>query len=525
MPYSGHRAWPKGRGSMDVDWREDPGPGADCHPTDEIPRVAENRPGPLLWALSFVVLSFGVMQTMLVPSIGVLQREFDTTAAAASWAVLSATMLVSAIVTPLIGRLGDRFGKRRVLLWSLWVYLAGTVGAIFAPNLALLIGFRAVQGIGLALLPLTFAIVREALPARYVPFGLGLTSGLVGGTAGLGLLIGGTLVDYSSWRWLFVVCAGVVVVAVVLTIRFVPESSSRAAGGIDIAGTLVLAAGLVALLLGITQGAAWGWFSPAVLGLFAAAIAILALFVVIEKRRAHPVIDIGLLTHRPLLIAHLGALALGINQFLFYVLLPRLSQLPNGLPPEAVQWVTYGFATTVTGAALIVLPGTLMTLPASWSANRVERGFGMRAPLVLGLGLAAVAATLMAVAHGQIWQLVVFNMVASAGHGFAMAALPRLVNAATEPTQSASANGINTVSRILGGAVGTQIASAMLTTVTIDSTPYPAEWGFTLAFILAAVVGAAGALLGPLARTVKSRNRNGGMSGSSPSRELVHSAR
>lgn len=503
----------------------DPVAGSDRHDTDGSPHAALHPPGPILWALSFVVLSFGIMQTMLVPSIGVLQREFDTTATGASWAVLSATMLVSAIVTPLMGRLGDRFGKRRVLLWSLWVYLVGTVGAIFAPNLALLIGFRAVQGIGLALLPLTFAIVREALPPTHIPFGLGLTSGLVGGTAGLGLLIGGTLVDYSSWRWLFVVCAVVVITALVLTVRFVPESSSRATGGMDIAGTLVLAAGLVALLLGITQGAAWGWFSPGVLGLFAAAIVILALFVVVERRKAHPVIDITLLTHRPLLIAHLGALALGINQFLFYVLLPRLAQLPNGLPPEAAQLVTYGFATTVTGAALIILPGTLMTLPASWSTHRVERRFGMRAPLVLGLGLAASAGVLMAVAHGQVWQLVVFNMVASAGHGFAMAALPRLVNGATDPTQSASANGINTVSRILGGAVGTQIATALLTTVTIDTTPFPAEQGFTLAFILAAVVGAAGALLGPLARTRNFWRRDRGMSDETPPPELLHSAR
>lgn len=478
--------------------------------TEPLPRITDvhmdprgqggQSPRAIVWALSFVVLSFGIMQTMLVPSVGVLQREFDTTPAGASWAVVSATLLVSAVVTPLIGRLGDRYGKRRTLLWSLAIYFVGTASAIVAPNLGVLIVLRGVQGIGLSLLPLTFAIVREALPRSAVPFGLALTSGLVGGTAGVGLLVGGVLVDYASWNWLFVVGSVVILIALVLTALHVPESPTRASGGIDVWGTVTLACGMVALLLGITQGPVWGWFSPPVLGLFAGAVVILAVFGALERRIAHPVIDIRLLTQRSLLLTHLGALALGVNQFLFYILLPKLAQLPNDLPAAAEAVVDYGFGASVTGAALIVLPGTLLVLPASWSANRVERGFGKRAPLVLGLVLAGAAGILLAFGHAQVWQVVVFNLVCSAGHGFAMAALPSLVNEASEPTQSASANGINTVARVFGGAVGSQIASAILGGVVIAGTGYPAESGFVIAFVVAAGVGLLGALLVPLGR-------------------------
>lgn len=488
---------------MFLDGRTQPIPKVGDIPTESEPQWGESRPGPILVALSFVVMSFGIMQTMLVPSIGVLQQEFDTTAVGASWAVLSATMLFSAVVTPLVGRLGDRYGKRRVLMWSLSVYLLGTAAAVLAPNLGVLIGLRAVQGIGLSLLPLTFAIIREALPSGKAMFGLALTSGLLGGTAGVGLLIGGTLVDQFSWHWLFVVDAVVILIALVLTTLYVPESKFTSSGNVDIWGTLALAGGLVCVLLGVTQGPIWGWLAPAVLILFAAGIVILGLFAMIERRVAHPVIDLRLLTHRPLLMTHLGAFALGMNQFLFYVLLPKLAQLPNGLPPSAAELVTYGFGTTVTGAALIVLPGTLLGLPASWSASRMAPRFGKRAPLVLGLGLASLGGVLVALGHAQVWQIVVFNLVCSAGHGFAMAALPSLVNGASKPAQSASANSVNTVARIFGGAVGSQVAAAVLSSVTIAGTSYPAEGGFTLAFVIAAMVGGFGALIVLLGRARK----------------------
>jgi MFS family permease len=433
----------------------------------------------VLLALVFVVLSYGLMQTMLVPTIGALQRELRTTAAAASWAVLSATLLASAVLTPVVGRLGDRFGKRRVLRFCLGIYLFGTVGAALAPGVGVLIGFRAVQGISLALLPLSFALVRELLPPDRVPFGLALTSGLVGGAAGAGLLMGGVLVDHVSWRWLFVVGAVLIVAAWVLTEAFVPPDSPGSPGRPDLPGVLALTVGLVALLLGITEGPSWGWRSVGVLGLFGLAAVALLGFGVIERRTADPLIDLGLLARRPLLIAHLGALTLGANQFICYVLVPRLAESPRAAGTGE------GFGLTVTGAALVLLPGTLLTLPSSWLAAPLERRFGTRTALVSGLVLAAAGGLLLAVWHGQLWQVVLCYLVASVGYGFAMAALPRLVNQASPVEHSGSANGVNTVARVLGGAIGSQLGAAVLT----------GAGGFGTAFGLAAGVAAVGGVL------------------------------
>jgi len=441
------------------------------------------RPGLILLALVSVVLSYGLMQTMLVPTIGTLQRELHTSAAAASWAVLSATLLASAVVTPVVGRLGDRFGKRRVLLVCLGIYLVGTVGAALSPGVGTLIGFRAVQGIGLALLPLAFVLVRQLLPAQRVPFGLALTSGLVGGAAGIGLLTGGVLVDHMSWRWIFVVGSALIAAAFALTCAFVPADPPGAPGRPDLLGALVLTVGMAALLLGITEGPEWGWRSAGVLGLFGGALAALLGFAAVERRAPAPLVDMELLARRPLLVAHLGALALGVNQFICYVLVPRLAELPEG--PEG------GFGLTVTGAALILLPGTLLMLPASWLAAPVQRWLGTRAPLVAGLVLAAAGTVLLAAWHGQVAQVVLGYLVCSVGYGFAMAALPRLVSQASPAEHSGSANGVNTVARVLGGALGSQLGAAAVT-----------AGGFTTAFCLAAGVAAAGGLVA-LSRPVR----------------------
>lgn len=451
---------------------------------------ARHRPAHVLTAVSAVVVSYGLMQTMLVPTIGVLQRDLNTSTTAASWAVLSAMLLTSAVVTPLAGRLGDRYGKRRMLLWMLAAYLVGTLGAIAAPNIGVLIACRAVQGVGLTLLPLSFAIMRDALPAARVPAGIAVASGLVTGTAGLGLLIGGLVVDHGSWRWLFVIGAVLVATALTMTARWIPEGPDRHPGRLDLPGTALMAAGLVATLLAITQGPTWGWRSPWVLGLFGTALVCLAAFAVVEQRVAHPLVDPSLITERPLAAAHLGALLLGVNQFAVYVLVPKLAELPVTTGP--------GFGLSVTGAALVLLPGTLLTVPASWATPWLERLAGVRGPLATGLGCAAIGTTLLALAHNTVWQAVLNYAIASVGWGLAMASLPRMVNAACPPTQSGSANGVNTVARTVGGAVGAQLAAALLVSNSGAVSGLPTSDGFALAFTVAAVVAAAGAIAVPL---------------------------
>ncbi|MFD5654247.1 MFS transporter [Streptomyces sp. NPDC127039] len=448
-----------------------------------------------LLALVLAVLSYSLVQTMLVPTLGILQTELDTSAAGASWAVLSSTLLASAVLTPLISRLGDSYGKRRVLLVTLVLHLLGNLGAAAAWNVGSLIAFRGVQGVSLALLPLSLGLIREVLPPHRVAFGLGLTSGLVGGAAGLGLLVGGLIVDHASWRWLFVAGGALVLLALVAVVRYVPEvRPSAPAARLDPAGVVLLGLALVCVLLGLTEGPSWGWASARVLGLFVGGVLFCAVFLRWERRVPHPLIDPALLLGRPIAGAHVGAFLLGATQFVFYVLVPKLAELPAGLPPEAARLVDYGFGASVTVAGLILIPGTLLGLPASSAVGRVEARLGPRAPLVLGLALSAVGGAAMALFHAREWQTVVAYCVIGTGFGFAMAALPKLIHDVSPPHTIATANGINTVARTVGGAVGSQLAAAVLASRAISGTSLPDDSGFTLAFWMATAVAASGAL-------------------------------
>lgn len=436
------------------------------------------QPVGAMTALALGVLSYGLMQTMLVPAIGIIQHGLHTNSTAATWAVMSAPLLTSAILTPVASRLGDRFGRRRTLLWVLAVYLAATLLALAAPNIAVLIAARAGQGISLAALPLAFGSVPSILPPGRVHAGLGLLSGLVSGAAGVALVCGGLIVDHASWRWLFVVGAVVITSALLLTYRCVPTDEPRNPGGADLLGTVLLACGLAGILLALTVGPTSGWISLPVLVLFPGGIALLAAFGGVERRVRHPLIEMDLVLHRPVGVVHFAAFVLGTMQFLYYVLVPRLTESPT---------VAGGFADSVTAAGLVMLPATLVILPAGAVAGRIIARRGPRLPLTVGLLVTAAGTALLALAHSQLWHLSVCALPIGLGTGLVMAALPARIHRAVAPTRGATANGINTVARTIGGAVGSQLGAA----VVADSL----GTGFPRAFWIATVIGTVGAAI------------------------------
>jgi MFS family permease len=444
---------------------------------------AASRASLTITALAVAAVSNALMQTLVVPAIGVLRQDLDASPAAATW-VLTAFLLASAILAPLLSSLGDRYGKRLILLVVLWTYLLGTLGAMAAWNLGALVGFRAVQGISLAVLPLGFGILREALPTDRVALGVGVVSGVLGAGAGVGLVAGGLIVDHASWRWLFALGAATAVVALWLVARHVPESTALSVRRLDLAGSGVLSVALTALLLALTVGPDQGWTAPATLGLLVASLAALVVLPPVERRAADPMLDSATFLRRPVLMTHLAAFIWGFMSFIFYVLLPLLVQLPTGA----------GFGASVTMTGLLLLPGALVLLPAGAAAAQVGGRFGPRAPLVLGLGVAAAGASLLAVGHARVWQVVVFYLVVGLGSGLALAALPRLLGGLVPATQTATVNGINTIARIVGGALGSQVAVAIVASGAAGGTATPARSAFNAAFWLAAAVSAAGTI-------------------------------
>ena len=275
---------------------------------------------------------------------------------------MTSFLLVSAVATPVLGRLGDQYGKERFLLVSLLVFFVGCAAAIFAWNIWSLIACRAVQGFGGAVFPLSFAIVFDEFPPEKVGSGVGMVSAILGVGGGLGLVLSGVLVDYASWRWIFIVGSVVVGVAAIGVWRFVPESPVKTPSKPDPVGAALLSGALVTLLLGLTEGPVWGWGSTLVVGLFVASAVLAVAWVRVELRVPEPMVDIRMMLQRTVLFTNLAAIFTGFAMFGAFVLLPSFMQTqPHGS-------VDYGFGLSATATG--PLSAARRACSGSWPARR-----------------------------------------------------------------------------------------------------------------------------------------------------------
>lgn len=447
-----------------------------------------------LIATGVSVLSYALMQTMVVPALHVLQVQLRTTPTWSAW-ILSVFLLSSAASTPLLSRLGDRYSKRNVLLLVLVAYLVGTIGCAAAGNIGVLIGCRALQGVSLAALPLSIGILRDVLPGHRLRSGLGLVSGTIGVGAGIGLVLGGLVVDHQSWRWLFVIAAVLILGAMALVAKYVPDQRSGSSEPVDIPGAVLLALALVALLLALTKGTSWGWSSRGTLALFGASVVLLGLLAVVERRSDAPLVDPAVVAGRSLVSVHGAAFVFGVVSFVFYVLLPAYAQTAADQRLPGGGAVGYGLGADVTVAGLLLLPGSLVLLPAGPLAGLMQRLTSARATLSSGFAVMAVGAVSLCGWNDDAWQLAAGYLIVGIGSGLVLGGFPSVISDLTEARRTATANGVNTVARTAGGVVGSQLAAALLAAWHISGSDVPAHEGFTSAFGVAAAVAIAGGLL------------------------------
>jgi len=447
-----------------------------------------------LAGLVTAAMAFALMQTFLIPALPRLREDLGTSTTWVTWTV-TAYLLTGSVATPLIGRLGDQHGKVKLMLISLAVFLVGSILAIFAWNVGSLIVFRAIQGVGGAVFPLSFAIIRDEFPPERQSVAMGLVSAVLGVGGGVGIVASGLIVDNLSWRWLFVVAAAVVATALVLVWRFVPESEVKSPSSVDVKGALTLSGGLVCLLVALTEGNSLGWGSPAIVGLFAGAAALLTLWGWVELHTDEPMVDMRMLTRRVVLFTNVTAALSGFALYMTWVILPTFYQLPSGLPEPLASIADYGFGTSVTVAGLWMLPTSLSILIAGPVAGAIGRVRGGRSPLVAGMILVAIGSAGIARFHAEPWQPALWFILCGVGVGFAFAVMPKLIVDAVRPTETGVATGMNTVVRTIGGVIGAQVGAVLLTASYAPGTTVPTESGFVNAFW----IGAAGAVVAAVA--------------------------
>ncbi|MFD4263679.1 MFS transporter [Streptomyces sp. NPDC058534] len=437
-------------------------------------------------ALSGIVVS--LMQTLVVPIIPRLPELLNASPSDASW-VITATLLAAAVVTPIAGRLGDMFGKRRVLVVSLLVLVAGSVVCAVSDSLVPVIVGRALQGLATGVIPVGISILRDELPAARVGSAVSLVSATLGVGGAIGLPVSAAIVQNANWHVLFWLAAALGTVCLLLVILLLSESPNLSPGRFDALGAAGLAAGLVLLLLPVTKGGDWGWTSGTTLGLFAAGVVVLALWAWYETRVSQPLVDLRVTVRRPVLFTNLASIMVGFAMYAMSLTLPQLLQ-----SPEATG---YGLGQSVLAAGLALAPGGLVMMALSPVSARITARYGARTSLLAGVAVIGVGYGAGILLMSQVWQIVVTSMIISAGVGIAYAAMPALIMDSVPVTETASANGVNALMRSIGTSTASAVMAAILANMTMQLGPVqiPTEHGFRITYVVAIGATVIGLLL------------------------------
>ncbi len=453
-------------------------------------RSTSHSPGRTLLVLGVGLLGFVLAQTSVVPALGQIQHAFGASASDITWMV-TAYLLVASIATPIFGRLGDMFGKQRLLAICLALFAGGSVVCALSDALGPMIIGRGLQGLGGGVFPLCFGVVRDEFPKNKVPTGMALLGAIAAVGSSIGLPLGGVLTDGPGYHFIFVLAAIMGVLATATTLLLVPTSPIRTPGHVDIAGAALLGIALAALLVAISRGSDWGWESTRTIGLMLIGVNGLGLFGFLQRRKRDPLINMSTFVRRPVLTTNIATLLIGSAMISTFVLVPQLAQLPEG--------GQIGFGLSATDAGLLLAPGGLASLLIAPLVGRIGEKSGSKAPFFAGCLLVAGALTGLALDHHSIGLIVLWSALVSIGSGACFAAIPNLIVTAVSDRETGEATGVNTIMRNIGSAIGAQIAGSIIATHVLAN-GLPQGAGFKIAFLISAtgaIVAALAVLLIP----------------------------
>ncbi|MEV4472282.1 MFS transporter [Nonomuraea sp. NPDC049504] len=396
-------------------------------------------------ALAFAVAVGSLQMTVVVPLLPGLERLLHAPPTTVSWA-LTAGMLSGAVSIPLLARLGDMYGRRTMALLTLALLAAGSVLSAIADQLPLLLAGRVLQGAAAPLLPLSMGLVRQLVPPDRLPAAIGVLSATLGVGCGGGLIMAGLL--EGDHRAVFWAQAALAALSLLLVAAVVRERHARAPGRPDLAGAALVALWLGCLLLAVSKGAAWGWTSPATLGLFAAAVAGAAVWAVTARRTPHPLIEIPMLLHRATVGATVASFLMGLALF---TAITTVSAVAQGRLGASVLQV-----------GLYLLPTTLLMLVTSVLAGPLMRRYTASALVAAGSALVSASALWLALSDSSPMDLYGAATVLGLGTGLGYAALGTMAVEHVEPAKTAAAGGINALVRIAGSSVAGAVGAAVL---------------------------------------------------------------
>ncbi|HPT95061.1 MAG TPA: MFS transporter [Microbacteriaceae bacterium] len=456
---------------------------------DNRKRLTRKAPQSLIIAvLAFAGLTSSFMFTLVVPIQAELPELLNSTRENTAWVVTS-TLVAAAISAPISGRLGDMYGKRRIVLILLLTSIIGSLIAANTSELALVIVGRAMQGTMTGVVPLGISILRDTLHQNRIDTAIALTSSTMGMGAGLGMPLSAYVTEIGDWHMLFLMAAGLGALCFVLVVLVVPPSTLRTEGKFDYIGTALLSIGLVGVLLAVSRGNDWGWFGPMTLSLGIGGILVLLAWGWYELRIDEPLLDLRVASRRPVLLTNLTAICTGFAMFSGNVAFPQRLQL-------SVESGS-GFGLSLFVSALIIMPTGIVMMVIAPIAGRLSNLLGPRVLLIVGGCAQIIAYTMLAFSSAHVWQIFLASVLVGMGIGFSFAGMPMIIMRSVPQSDTGASNGLNALFRALGTSTAATIVAVVLASSAFEhnGVQVPSLAGFEITFILAASVAALGLIL------------------------------
>jgi MFS family permease len=448
-----------------------------------MPASTSTRAAFLAIALS--VASLALLQNLVIPVIPLISSDFGVTADAASWTNTS-WLIAAAVATPLLGRVGDLRGRRNTFLVVLAVVAIGDIVASFAPTLAVLILARVLQGVGGALFPLAFGLLRDVMPRERLTGSIGATSAIIGIGGAAGSVLAGPLAELLGWRGIFAVPFVTAVAGILLVLVLVPRTGARAQGRVNVLSAILLSGWLVALLVPLSSGTRWGWDSPLTIGLFAVAAVLFAAWIVSELRSAEPLVDLRLVAGRAIWPVNAAALLMGAAAFGFWGYLPQFLETP-----VVSGW---GLGLGVQGAGFALLPLLVGMSTVGFATGAIARVIPLRLMMALGGLFMAGGIVLAVVEHSTVVTLALAGGVFGLGIGLAYASVASIIVESVPADRTGIATGVNANLRTIGSAIGSAFTTAVVFG-SVRAGGTPAVDGYTVAWLTLAAGAVVAAII------------------------------
>ncbi|WP_290048357.1 MFS transporter, partial [Nocardia nova] len=441
------------------------------------------------------ISAYALLQSMVVPVLALLIPALHTTQSTATW-LMTGYLLSASVATPILGRIGDKVGKERMLVVTLVALTVGSLIAALTESVGVMIVARVIQGLGGGVIPLAFGIIRDEFPAKKLHGAVGIASSLIAVGSGLGLVLAGPIVEHLNYHWLFWVPMIITAIAAVAAIVFVPESPVRSPGNINWGAAILLSAWLVALLLAVSKGPSWGWGSALTLGLFALAVVAAAAWIVVELKSTTPLIDMRTMRIPAVWTTNLVAVLTGAGMYAMMTFLPQLLQTPRAI-------AGYGLSAGITQSGLYMLPLSVAMFVIGLSIGPLAARIGPTAIVLIGSVITVPAFVMLAVGHDRSWEIYLAGALLGVGIGLAFSSMPAIIVAAVPPAQTGAATGMNANVRTVGGAIGSAVSAVLLTSGATTVHGLPADAGYSRVFWFLAGVSVLAALAAVIIPSVR----------------------